>query len=140
RRWADRKSKRTRRILFVNGVLMGMTVWLMNQSDSATSRMCLLIGCLIIAAIQSRSGRANLSRFTVAIPCVLIAGLLVEVFFGVSATVAGILGRDSTFSGRTEIWRALLNMDTNPLLGVGYQSFWLGDRLSAVGAALNMPG
>ena len=39
------------------------------------------------------------------------------------------LGRDMTFTYRTEIWQELLDMRTNPVLGVGYDSFWLGERL-----------
>ena len=31
--------------------------------------------------------------------------------------------------GRGELWRALLAMHTNPIFGVGFESFWLGDRL-----------
>src|SRR5205807_1456242 len=70
RRWADRRSKSTQRILVMNAALMGMTLWLLNVADSATSRSCLLIGCLIITAVQSGPGRANPSRLKVMIPCV----------------------------------------------------------------------
>jgi len=140
RRWADRNRKRTRQILFVNAALLIMTLWLLNLSDSATSRLCLLIGCLIITIVQVGPGRANPSRLKVMIPSVLIAGLLMEFIFTASDTVASFVGRDPTLSGRTEIWRILLNADTNPLFGVGYQSFWLGPRLAAVWAAYGMPG
>jgi len=40
------------------------------------------------------------------------------------------VGRDLTFTGRTEIWEKVLSMKVNPLIGVGYESFWLGDILS----------
>src|SRR5262249_15625972 len=33
---------------------------------------------------------------------------------------------------RTHIWSVLLGMDTNPLFGTGYESFWLGSRLDVV--------
>jgi exopolysaccharide production protein ExoQ len=37
------------------------------------------------------------------------------------------LGKDATFTGRTEIWSAALNsIAKRPLLGYGYQAFWLG--------------
>jgi len=38
------------------------------------------------------------------------------------------LGRGSKLSGRTELWTALLGMHTNPILGTGFESFWLGER------------
>ena len=39
------------------------------------------------------------------------------------------LGRDATLTGRLDIWEMVLGMVTNPLIGTGYESFWLGDRL-----------
>ncbi len=38
------------------------------------------------------------------------------------------LGRGSGLSGRTLLWTRLLEMDTNPILGTGFESFWLGER------------
>ena len=38
-------------------------------------------------------------------------------------------GRDATFTGRTGLWETLLQEPINPLIGVGYASFWLGERL-----------
>jgi O-antigen ligase len=40
----------------------------------------------------------------------------------------GVLGRDMTLTGRTDIWKYVLAEDINPLLGTGFYSFWLGDR------------
>jgi O-antigen ligase len=38
-----------------------------------------------------------------------------------------LLGKDVTLTGRTEIWSAVLDSITKrPLLGYGYQAFWLG--------------
>ena len=38
-----------------------------------------------------------------------------------------LLGKDSSLTGRTEIWAAVLHsISHRPLLGYGYQAFWLG--------------
>ncbi len=38
-----------------------------------------------------------------------------------------LLGKDVTLTGRTEIWSAVLDsIAKRPLLGYGYQAFWLG--------------
>jgi exopolysaccharide production protein ExoQ len=38
-----------------------------------------------------------------------------------------VLGKDSTLTGRTEIWNAVAgSIAKRPLLGYGYQAFWLG--------------
>jgi exopolysaccharide production protein ExoQ len=39
----------------------------------------------------------------------------------------GLLGKDLTLTGRTEIWSAVLDsIARRPLVGYGYQAFWLG--------------
>jgi len=75
-----------------------------------------------------------------AIPLVLVAYVVLEEVFDLSTVVAGFLGRDSTLHGRTGIWDAVLKLQTNPLLGMGYQSFWMGGRLAAVSRDINIPG
>jgi O-antigen ligase len=43
-------------------------------------------------------------------------------------------GRDATLTGRTGIWQTVLSEPINPLLGTGYTSFWLGERLQRIWA------
>jgi O-antigen ligase len=40
------------------------------------------------------------------------------------------LQRDSTLTGRTELWQEVLAMAGNSMIGTGYESFWLGERLA----------
>jgi exopolysaccharide production protein ExoQ len=42
------------------------------------------------------------------------------------------LGRDPTLTGRTEIWQAVLSVHTNPVLGAGFENFWVGERMERV--------
>ena len=42
------------------------------------------------------------------------------------------LGRNSTLTGRTQIWAAVLAQRINPVLGTGFESFWMGNRLQSV--------
>jgi O-antigen ligase len=39
-----------------------------------------------------------------------------------------LTGHESTIVGRAELWRECLALHTNPIFGVGFESFWLGDR------------
>lgn len=42
-------------------------------------------------------------------------------------TLVRFLGRDMTFTGRTEIWNDIFNVASKaPLIGVGYGAFWIG--------------
>jgi exopolysaccharide production protein ExoQ len=64
-----------------------------------------------------------------------VAFILLLVLFGSVITfitlqpdlLFSILGKDSTLTGRTEIWSAVAgSIAKRPLLGYGYQAFWLG--------------
>ena len=133
-RWIDRADQRTKRIISVNIALMAMTLWLLSLSDSATSRTCLLLGCLIIAAAHSDVVKRHSSLLKILAP-IGVGSYLILVFgfdVDINAIVAQMVGRDPTLTGRTEIWKNLLSMHTDPLLGTGYESFWLGERLDWV--------
>jgi len=132
KRWPERKLRRTRRIIMVDVAFIGMSLWLLNLADSATSRLCLVIGCLIIMTVQSRWGKTHSGVLKVLLPLLLVGTFAIDVLIDISASVSELLGRDPTLTGRTQIWAALLSMNTNPIFGVGYESFWLGDRLLAV--------
>jgi len=53
-------------------------------------------------------------------------------FFQSSGALVQGLGRDPTLSGRVTFWPELIKLVNHPLVGVGYESFWLGARLTKV--------
>jgi exopolysaccharide production protein ExoQ len=134
RRWSDRKDKPTRRIIILNLVFIGMTLWVLHLADSATSRICLMLGCLVIAAAHRKSMKRNPFLLKVAIPAALCLYMVLQFGFGINGALAGLVGRNSTFTGRTDLWKILLSMHTNSLFGTGYESFWLGPRLQMIWA------
>ena len=62
--------------------------------------------------------------------CILLLGALSVVAVMVVATpdlLFSLLGKDATLTGRTGIWSAAIDsIARRPLLGYGYQAFWLG--------------
>jgi O-antigen ligase len=130
RRWSSRRERWTRQIMLVNVAFLGMTVWLLKIADSATSRGCFLIGCLVIALAHRRSVQHNTAWLKVLIPIALCLYMILDFGFNINDVVAEAFGRDPTFTGRSELWKDLLSLNTNPILGTGYESFWLGDRLA----------
>ena len=50
-------------------------------------------------------------------------------FLGWGGGALEAMGRNATLTGRTDIWKLVLGMSGNPLIGTGYESFWLGDRM-----------
>jgi len=58
----------------------------------------------------------------------LVLVTVAELTFGISGSYSEALGRGSGLSGRKMIWTHLLEVDINPILGTGFESFWLGKR------------
>jgi O-antigen ligase len=67
----------------------------------------------------------------VSIPVGICLYLVLQFAFDINiiAMLAEAVGRSPDLTGRTEIWNAVLSTGTNPLVGAGYDSFWLGPRL-----------
>jgi exopolysaccharide production protein ExoQ len=131
-RWSERKSRQTKRIILVNVLFLAMTLWLLHVCNSATSRFCLVLGCLVIVAAHSKTLKRYPGFLTLPVPLTFLVYVILAFGFGLSGSFANAAGRDATLTGRTEIWGAVLSVHTNPLVGTGYESFWLGPRLEMV--------
>jgi exopolysaccharide production protein ExoQ len=139
-RWKERKEKRTKRILMVNFAFIGMTLWLLYLSNSATSRVCLVIGCLVILATHSKMFQRHPGFVKTLVPSCFVLYLVLAFGFDLNGQLASQLGRDPTLTDRTLIWKTVLSEKTNPLVGTGYESFWLGPRLRSVWRAVGAMG
>jgi exopolysaccharide production protein ExoQ len=128
-RWTERKRRRTKRIILVNVALIVMTLWLMNLAQSTTSDVCLFLGCMVIVASHSKVFRRNPTLLKILIPASFCLYLILDFGLDMNGSMAAAVGKDPTLTDRTKIWAFVLGMHTNPLLGTGYQSFWLGPRL-----------
>ena len=131
-RWSNRYERQTKRIIVMNSVFIALTLWLLYFSDSATSRVCLVLGCLVVAAAHNKISKRYPSFLKWIVPACLCMYLILAFGFGLNGELAGAVGRDPTLTGRTNIWKAVLSTNTNWLVGTGYESFWLGPRLNVV--------
>lgn len=128
-RWPDRKDRRTRKILLVNIAFIAMTLWLLNLASSATSTVCLTMGCLVIVATHTKMSRRYPALLKFMVPAAFCVYLVLAFGFDINGKLAGAVGRDPTLTGRSNIWSAVLSTHTDPIIGTGYGSFWLGSRL-----------
>jgi len=128
-RWPERKERRTKRILLLNTAFFAITLWLMHTAQSTTSSVCLVIGCLVIGAAHSKVFRRHRGLLKALIPASFCLYLILDFVCGLNGSMAATVGKDPTLTDRTKIWAFLLSMHTNPLIGTGYQSFWMGPRL-----------
>jgi O-antigen ligase len=62
----------------------------------------------------------------------LVSVTFSALFLGAGGGALETMGRDSSLTGRTDIWSIVLSVARNPFLGTGFESFWLGDRLQSV--------
>jgi O-antigen ligase len=107
--------------------------------------MVFALSCVLVALSQSAGGVLILIaltilirfsailrlRMTLLIPLLILCGLLVagaSVWLQqVAADLAGQVGKDSTLTGRTDLWRvAILMIQRHPWLGYGFGGFWRG--------------
>jgi O-antigen ligase len=133
---APKDSDRLRR-LTAYGAVVAMAVWLVWKADSKTSLACfVLVSSLMIAL--SHSSYVRKPAVLLAMVTALVSVSFAVLFLGVGGGAIEAMGRDSTLTGRTEIWKVALGFAQNPWIGAGYDSFWLGSRLDGVARALHV--
>jgi exopolysaccharide production protein ExoQ len=125
--WRAPKSKDRRNELYLIGGLLVMIGWLFWKAHSATSALSLLIAVTVILLLGRRWVNKKLIGTYVILAVVVL--VVAELTFGIFERVVDLTGHEATLIGRRELWRELFALHTNPIFGVGFESFWLGDRL-----------
>ena len=108
-----------------------MAIWLLRKANSATSLSCFLIGsAFLLATLMTSFGKKSGVIHTLVVCSISVPVL--ALFASIGSGMVESLGRDATLTGRTDIWKLVINMTTNPILGAGYESFWAGARLAKI--------
>jgi O-antigen ligase len=118
-------------MLIANTTVLLIGFWLFHLADSATSLGCFVIGGLIMLLAGGpvmRRKRALIHSMVGAVLVLVVYGLFLDPTIGLTSAV----GRDSSLTGRTRIWSIVLPLTVNPIVGAGYESFWLGSRLDKI--------
>ena len=129
--YENRRMSYRIRHLAAHGSVVAAAMWLFFTADSMTSLSCFLMASVVMIMTVPRwvAKRAGIVH-------VLVGGMVVlslcALFFDSGGGMVESLGRNSSLTGRTGIWKAVLSIHINPLLGAGFESFWLGDRLEQV--------
>lgn len=116
------------RHLLAQGALLAFGIALFVMADSQTSIACFILGFGLILATELKITRRRPALVHVLCLLVLLTGGL-TLFFGGGAGVASAMGRDSNFSGRTDIWAALIKAAPNAVVGAGFESFWISPNV-----------
>jgi len=127
----------SRKKLTLDLLLLVLTLWVLRgskNSHSGTAIVGFAIGVLALLGLQYvKKRRTHAKRIILSgmIGLVLFAPLVYGALEAFQTTPVELVleatNRDMTFTGRTGLWKDLLNNATkNPVLGVGYGAFWVG--------------
>ena len=129
--YGEDKSAARKRILIAQGALIAMTVYVLREADSATAFSCFgLAGSVMVLTFLFRWARKPQALHVMVAAVLSVA--FSALFLGVGSGLVEDLGRESTLTGRTAIWESAIKLVSNPLMGTGYESFWIGPRLRHV--------
>jgi len=125
--WRHRWDKAWRNELFLTGGFLFLIGYLLRKAHSMTPTLSLLIGIFVLVVLKLRFVNKRVIGLYIALA---VATLVVaELGFGIFEWVIDLTGHASTIEGRENLWGELLAFHTNPIFGVGFESFWSGDRL-----------
>jgi O-antigen ligase len=124
--WRSPRDKTRRNELLLTAGLIYMVWWLLSAADSSTSFMSLLLGALTMLLLGARF--INRKIIGTYIVITVLAIVAVESTFSVYDYMLTFLHRDSTLTERTFLWDSLFKVRVNPIIGTGFESFWLGER------------
>jgi hypothetical protein len=113
-------------------ILLATMIWLLHMSDSQTSLSCLVTGVLTIAASRLPFISARPRRLAGLLVGASLAYFTLDSAFDLKAQVLSLLGRSPNLTNRTELWKLLLDVGTDPVLGTGFMSFWSGERMELI--------
>jgi len=133
--WNERVKNR--RDLLAHFLLIGMCAWLWSVSKCATSLACSLLAIGMLFALKMTSHKKELRQaWLLGLSVLAFIILISSLIFGPLSIATSLFGRDTTLTGRTEIWQELLKLDINRWFGTGYGSLWQPDCSERLSKAL----
>lgn len=133
--YADGQDPLRKRRLIGIGGLFAMILYLLLVVNSQTAFACFVLASTLLAltAVNSVFRKQAFLHLTMG---AMIGLTFSTLFLGLGSSALSGLGRDSSLTGRTEVWETVLPFAVNPLIGAGYENFWIGTRLHEITAIL----
>lgn len=117
------QPNRKRRIV-AQGTLIIFSIAVLGMAHSATSIACFSLGVILILVTGLRFLRRSPGAVHAVVFTILLTGGLMMLFGG-EGVIVHALGRETNLTGRSDIWKAVIPACPNPLLGAGFESFWI---------------
>ena len=129
----DKKDVAQRRVqrddMLVTVVFLVIIAYLFKMTDSKTPLVALAAASGVVLSLRFAVIQRHFGKFAA---LGLITGAILQMTVNINKAVVEGVGRDTTLTGRTDIWDKALGLVQNPVLGAGFETFWLGDRLLAM--------
>lgn len=130
--WKMEKGKEKRNELILIAAFACMIVWLLHMAQSSTSLVAVVLASTLMAVVGFRWIKPqNIGTYLLT---VAIIGIVAEGVFGIYSSFLILLGKSPTLTDRTLVWHDLLKIQINPIIGTGFESFWMGDRVKPLWA------
>jgi O-antigen ligase len=126
--WERKTHAADRKEIYPRLAVLGIGLWLLIACDSQTSLICGILGAAILLSNRIPLVKKTPKLVVVFGLVILPVFLLGVMAYNIGDPLLGTIGRDATFTTRTSIWALVLSQHTNPIVGTGFYSFWLGER------------
>lgn len=134
----DKRYPHRRRHLVAQLTLLIFGIGLLEMANSQTSTGCFVLGSTVIILTGIRAIRRRSARIHALCLSILLVGGLAFLLAGTD--IVHFMGRQSTLSGRTDIWAALIPTAVDPAVGAGFESFWLTPNAARFAQTLTHEG
>ncbi len=116
--WRDDPHRR----LWASGLAIALLLVILSKSATALLGAALGIGVLIAAWWMLKGRRWSLALVWGGVTAIVLA---VMIYVTAPGILLGVIGKDATLTGRTDIWVELIaSIEKKPALGYGYLAFW----------------
>ncbi len=124
----NRRARHRTRELVAISIVFVMILYLLLIANSQTALACFMMaGALIVITALGPAFRRPV--FVSVVAGTMFAVAFCVLFLGIGGGSLSALGRDSSLTGRTEVWKTVLPYAKSALFGAGYENFWIGERV-----------
>jgi exopolysaccharide production protein ExoQ len=128
--WGTNTPKKFTPMIAHSGMIL-MGVWLILTANSMTPFSCMVLAGFVMIWVGRPAVRRRPALIHLAVFGVLFVAFS-ALFLNLGSGLLSNIGRDATLTGRTAIWNMVIAMCPNRLIGAGFESFWMGDRLAQI--------
>ena len=128
--WKSDRGVRRRNELRLIGAFLLMIAYLLRAANCATCSLCLVAA--VASAILVGRQWVNKRLLGTYIMLTIVVLVVIELTVGLYQPIVDLTGHSNNMVSRGNLWHELLAMHTNPIFGVGFETFWLGDRLKTL--------